>query len=98
MKLSVKFIIITFFIVLTISVTSTVIFYSLAANVISNQQSKSLLNSANDFIFSLQNEIQLFEEDFQSILPQTKNYRTINLDSTAIDFIQIGRASCRERV
>lgn len=87
MKLSVKFIIITFFIVLTISVTSTVIFYSLAANVISNQQSKSLLNSANDFIFSLQNEIQLFEEDFQSILPQTKNYRTINLDSTAIDFI-----------
>jgi signal transduction histidine kinase/CheY-like chemotaxis protein len=87
MKLNVKFIIITFVIVLTISITSTVIFYSLASNVISNQQSKSLLNSANDFIFSLQDELQLFEEDFQVVLPQTKNFETINLDSTSIDFI-----------
>lgn len=50
------------------------------------QQSKNILNSANDFAFVFQNELGKVEEDFKKIAPRINNFDQINLDSTAIDF------------
>ncbi len=86
MKLKYRLILITFLIVLLISVTSSFIYYSLTAQLISQQQSKNILNSANDFAFAFQQELAKCEEDFKTIAPRIKDFNKINLDSTAIDF------------
>ena len=86
MKLKYRLILITLLIVLLISVTSTFIFYSLTGRLLIRQQSKSILNSANDFTFVLQSELSRTEEDFREIVRHIDNFNEINLDSTAIDF------------
>ena len=86
MKLNYRLILITLLIVLFISVISTFIFYSLAGSLLTQQQSKNILNSANDFAFVFQNEVSKVEEDFKKIAPRINNFDQINLDSTAIDF------------
>ncbi|MHB8931398.1 MAG: HAMP domain-containing protein [Melioribacteraceae bacterium] len=86
MKLNYRLILITLLIVLFISVISTFIFYSLAGRLLMQQQSKNILNSANDFAFVFQNEVSKVEEDFKKIAPRINNFDQINLDSTAIDF------------
>ena len=68
------------------SIASTFVFYSLAGRVLTQQQSKSILNSANDFAFVFQNEFSKIEEEFRSISPYIGNFNRINLDSTSIDF------------
>jgi signal transduction histidine kinase/CheY-like chemotaxis protein len=86
MKLNYRFILITFLIVLIISISSTFVFYSLAGNLISKQQSKTILNATTDFAFAFQSELQKTEEDFQIIKPQINNFKSIKLDSLSIDF------------
>ena len=86
MRLNYRFILIAFVIVLIMSIASTLVFYSLAGSILSQQQSKSILNSANDFAFVFQNENQNIEEEFRLISPQVGNFNRINLDSTSIDF------------
>jgi signal transduction histidine kinase/CheY-like chemotaxis protein/HAMP domain-containing protein len=86
-KLNVRFIIITFIIVLIISLSSTFIFYSLANKVLTEQQSKTLVNAASDFAFSLQTTLQKADEDFRNLAPLLIKFKNINLDSTEIDFV-----------
>ncbi|MBI5730624.1 MAG: response regulator [Ignavibacteriales bacterium] len=86
MKLNYRFILITFIIILIMSIASTFVFYSLAGRVLLQQQSKSILNSTNDFSFVFQNEYINMEEEFRSISPQVGIFNKINLDSTSIDF------------
>ena len=87
MKLNVRLILISFVIVLVVSVSSTFIYYSLAGSLISKQQSQAILNSTNDFVFTFQNVIQKTEEDFNRIKPKLNNIKSINLDGTSVDFI-----------
>lgn len=68
------------------SIASTFVFYSLAGKVLTQQQSKSILNSTNDFAFVFQNEYLNMEEEFRSVSLHVGNFNKINLDSTSIDF------------
>lgn len=86
MKLKYRLIIITILIVIFISVTSSFIFYSLVGRLLERQQSKSILNSVNDFAFVLQSELNKTDEDFKIIAPHIDRFNQINLDSTALDF------------
>src|SRR3989339_1690025 len=86
MKLNYRFILIAFIIVLIMSIASTFVFYALAGRVLTQQQSKSILNSTNDFAFVFQNELSKIEEEFRSISPYIGNFNRINLDSTSVDF------------
>lgn len=86
MKLKYRLILLTLLIVLFISITSTFIFYSLAGSLLIQQQSKNILNSANDFSFVLQSELSRTDEDFKMIAPLIERFDRINIDSTAIDF------------
>ena len=86
MKLNYRLILITFLIVLIISISSLFIFYSLAGQMMTQQQTKTILNAANDFTFEFQKEMQKCDEDFNLLIPRISNFKSINLDSTAIDF------------
>jgi signal transduction histidine kinase/DNA-binding response OmpR family regulator len=87
MKLNVRFILTTFITVLIISFSSTFVFYFLANRVLVQQQSKSLINSTTAFAFNFQSELQKTDEDFGTLIPQTKNFSSISLNSTQIDFL-----------
>ena len=87
MKLNVKFILITFLVVVVVSVTSTVIFYSLAGQALLQQQSKSILNATSDLVIALQNEVLKTDSDFGGLSQQLNNFESLNIDSTSIDFL-----------
>lgn len=87
MKLNVKFILITFFTVLIIIIFSTLVFYSLANRIFMQQQSKTIINATTSFAFNFQNELQRIDEDFRSLIPEAKNFGSLNLDSTRIDYL-----------
>ena len=86
MKLNYRFILIAFIIVLVMSVASTLVFFSLTGKVLTQQQSRAVLNSTNDFTFAFQSEQVKLEEDFRLISPLVNSFNRINLDSTSIDF------------
>jgi signal transduction histidine kinase/DNA-binding response OmpR family regulator len=87
MKLNVRLILISFVVVVVISVASMLIFYSIAGSLISKQQNQTILNAANDFAFVFQNTIQTSEEDFIKISDELDNIKKISLDSTNLDFV-----------
>lgn len=87
MKLFARLILITFVIVLITSVASTIIYYSLSGRLLSKYQNQTTLNSANDFIFAFESEIQSANEDFNKLKAQLPNFQKVNLDSTGVDFI-----------
>ncbi len=88
MKISARILLITFTVVVLVLVSSAVAFYSVMNRVITTQQSKSLLNSNNDFIYTLQRFSQDIEDDF--ILLHTNNLTVrsnLNISGSNIDFI-----------
>lgn len=87
MTLQVRLILITFVIILIASFATAVIYYNLTGRLLSNYQSKDILNSANDFVFTFQSRIEQTDEDFSRIFSGKADFESINLDSTGIDFI-----------
>ncbi len=87
MKLNARLILISFTIVLVISVSSMFVYYSLAGSLISKQQNKAVLNATSDFVFSFESMLQKPEEDFTKFEDRLNNIKKINLDSTSVDFI-----------
>ena len=87
MKLNVRLILISFVVVVVISVTSMFIFYSIAGSLISKQQNQTILNAANDFVFVFQKAVQTTQEDFIKLSGKLDDIDEINLDSTSLDFV-----------
>lgn len=88
MKISVRILLITFTVVVLVLVSSAVAFYSVMNRVIITQQSKSLLNANNDFIYALQRFTQEIEDDFIYLYSKhniaIKNYV---LEGNSLDFV-----------
>lgn len=87
MTLQVRLILITFVIILIASIATAVIYYNLTGQLLSNYQSKDILNSTNDFVFTFQSRIEQTDDDFSKIFSASPDIEKINLDSTGIDFI-----------
>jgi len=87
MKLNARLILLSFVIVLLISVSSMSIYYYLAGSLISKQQKQSVLNATNDFVFTFQNVLQKPVEDFNSLFNNFENIKSIDLTNTGIDFM-----------
>lgn len=68
MKISYRILIINFVIVVLILGSSAVAFYSIMYKVLSSQQSKYLINSANEFIYTYRGFIQDSEDEFNIML------------------------------
>jgi len=87
MKINVRLLLITFVVIVIISLTSTIIHYSLTNSLLKSQHSKTLLYSVSDFAFSFQRSVEDLEEDIKRLINNSNDIYSINLDSTKIDFI-----------
>ncbi len=68
MKINLKILVINFSILLLILGGSGFAFYSIMYNVLTSLQSKNLLNSTNDIIFTFENDLQTSDASFQTFL------------------------------
>ncbi|MCX6150379.1 MAG: response regulator [Ignavibacteriales bacterium] len=87
MKISFRILLINFVIVVLIFASSTLVFYSLTKKLISLQHSKTLLNSANDFVFDFQSSIQEMDEEFLRLKTVSNFQKPVDLDDKKIDFL-----------
>jgi len=83
MKINAKLFLLAFTIITLVSVTSAFIYNTLAQQLIHKQQSKVIVNSANDFIFVFQQLIQKVDEEYQKNL---KGNETIP-ENRNVDFV-----------
>ena len=87
MKINARLLLITFIIVLVLSVSYTLIYYSLATNILRSQQTKTLQLSKSSFIYSfaeLQNEASL---DFSRLIGNLADLSNSDLEDKNCDFI-----------
>ena len=68
MKINLKILVINFSILLIILGGSGFAFYSIMYNVLTSLQSKNLLNSTNDILFTFEKDLQTRDESFQTFL------------------------------
>ncbi len=89
MKINYRILLINFVIVALILGSSAIAFYSIMYNVLSSQQSKYLLNSANDFIYTFRNMQQDAEDEFHIISNGgvDKIFNNTKLNVKNLDFI-----------
>ena len=89
MKISYRILIINFAIVVLILVISALAYYSIMYNVLTSQQSKYLLNSANDFVYSYRELLQSTDDTFSSIVKNDINnaFNRREINDPNIDFI-----------
>lgn len=87
MKINVRILLITFFVVVFVTVISSVIYYSLTNTIIKSQNSTNLLNSTNDFVFLLESSIEKTDEDFQKNFLAADLSEEVDLNNLEIDFL-----------
>lgn len=83
MKINVRLLLITFVIVVFISLTSTFIYHSTTTSLLKNQHSNALLNSSTDFDYVLQFEVASYDEELLNLL----NSNTESIDNSELDFV-----------
>jgi len=83
MKINVKLLFLTFTIITLVSVSSAFIYHTLTKKLLLSQQSKTLVNSANDFIFAYQDLLGETDEEFQKNFTYWEN---LEIDNTGLDF------------
>ncbi|MBI2418756.1 MAG: HAMP domain-containing protein, partial [Ignavibacteriales bacterium] len=73
MKISLRIILINFLTLILILFGSGIAFYTVVYNIITTQETKHLLNTANDFIFNLESNIELCDSSFMTYLHKPKS-------------------------
>lgn len=87
MKINARFLLVTFFIVLVLSVSYTLIYYSLATKILRSQHTKALQLSKSSFIYSftdLQNEAS---QDFSKLIGKLDGLTDEDLSNLKCDFV-----------
>jgi signal transduction histidine kinase/CheY-like chemotaxis protein/HAMP domain-containing protein len=89
MKISFRILLINFVTVVLILSSATIAFYSIMYEILTNQQSKQLINSANNFIYIYRSGLMESEDEFLSLPPNDlEGYLTSGrLNTSNIDFI-----------
>ncbi len=90
MKISYRILFINFAIVLVIIGSSALAFYSVISSILTNQQSKYLINSSNDFLYAYRDELENIDEIFFKLkLNESSGIVELNksLINENIDFI-----------
>ncbi len=83
MKINVRLLLITFVVVVIISLSSTFIYHSITNTLLKNQHSKALLNSSTDFSFAFQSEVASYDEELINLL----NSKTKSIKNSKLDFV-----------
>jgi len=86
MKISLRIILITFIIVVLVSVSSAFIYYSISYSIIVSQNVKTLLNNSNDFVFEFEQTSAHMDEEFSELYDRISNGQQVLIDTLDIDF------------
>ncbi|MCF8241669.1 MAG: response regulator [Melioribacteraceae bacterium] len=86
MGINLRLLLITLLIVSLATVSSTYIFFTLTNTILESQQTKTLLNSANDFIFEIEKSLDETREDFRKSFKENGQLVLSNADSSSVDF------------
>lgn len=86
MKISVRIILITFLIVVLVSLSSAFIYYSISNSIIVSQNIKALLNNSNGFVFEFEQASAHLEDEFTTILQKIEKGYKVKIDTFDIDF------------
>ncbi|MBN1300108.1 MAG: response regulator [Melioribacteraceae bacterium] len=86
MKINVRIILITFLVVVIVSVSTSIVYYSLTNTILESRNAKNIINSANDFVFLLETSIENAKEDFQKKVYGIESEHS-DLDSLDLDII-----------
>lgn len=87
MKINAKLLLLTFTIVVLISVSSAIAYFSLTNKIINNQNNQSVLNAANDFIFTFQQVVENLDVEFKLLTGSYREIEDAELENSGIDFI-----------
>lgn len=87
MKINVRILLINFAIVAIILASAGFAFYSIMFNVLSSQQSKMLLNSGKELIYTIQNSVEKIDDDFNNWYYLSKGNYFKEQDVKSLDFI-----------
>ncbi|MBT8382296.1 MAG: HAMP domain-containing protein, partial [Ignavibacteria bacterium] len=109
MKISLRILLINFIIVVLIISSAAIVFYSIMYEVLSSQQSRHLINSANNFIYTYRSKILETEDEFLALTIDNvsgvlNNRKLANdkldfiLETSGGDFTPIRRITCNEKI
>jgi signal transduction histidine kinase/CheY-like chemotaxis protein/HAMP domain-containing protein len=84
MRINVKLLFLTISIITLVSVSSAFIYHTLTKKLLLSQQSKALVNSANDFIFTFEEFVGKTDEEFND---KYKTWNSFDIENSDIDFI-----------
>ena len=84
MKINVKLLFLTISIITLVSVSSAFIYHTLTKKLLLSQQSKALVNSANDFIFTFQDFVGKTDEEFSD---KYKSWNSFDIEHSNLDFV-----------
>ena len=87
MKINARLLLLTFTIVVLVTVSSSIVYYSLTNKLIAAQQNQNILNSTNDFIFNFQLAVEEIEDNYKQIIQSNKKLSLVNLQNEYIDFV-----------
>ena len=87
MKINFRLLLITFGIIVVISVTSTLIFFSLTTTILESKISNTLIKSSYDFVFNFQRMLTRLENEMVSLGYDASIQPEADIDTTDIDFI-----------
>ncbi|NNG27244.1 MAG: response regulator, partial [Ignavibacteriaceae bacterium] len=89
MKISLRILLINFIIVVLIISSAAIVFYSIMYNVLSSQQSRQLINSANNFIYAYRSKMVETEDEFLALTPENVSTFLNNrkLTNDKLDFV-----------
>ena len=109
MKISFRILLINFIIVVLIISSAAIVFYSIMYEVLSSQQSRHLINSANNFIYAYRSKILETEDKFLALTLDNvsgvlNNRKLTNdkldfiLETSGGDYTPINRIACNEKI
>ncbi|MBU1099061.1 MAG: response regulator [Bacteroidetes bacterium] len=89
MKINLRLLLITFSIIVVISVTSTLVFFSVTNTILQSKLSNSFLKSSYDFVLAFQTEIGNINKEYAELSVNESEFSIIDIDTTNLDFIFI---------
>ncbi len=83
MKINVRLLLITFIVIVIISLSSTFIYHSVTTKLLIKQHSNTLLNSLSDFKFTFQSEVSSFDNELINLLES----KATTTNKSNLDFV-----------
>ena len=87
MKINLRLLLLTFTIVVLVTVSSSLVYYSLTNRIITTEENQNILNATSDFIFNFQIVVEDLEDNYKKIIARKPDVGSIDLSDSYVDFL-----------